>query len=47
MKIGSFDSWLKSKGKLGGQNKILRLSNNREFIEQFLDFLTTSQIGTI
>jgi hypothetical protein len=43
MKNGSFDSWLKSKGKLGGQNKILRLSNNREFVDQFLSFLSTEK----
>ncbi len=33
---GTFDEWLKSKGKLGGQNKIPRLSNNREMVEEFL-----------
>ncbi len=33
---GTFDQWLKSKGKLGGQNKIPRLSNNREILEQIL-----------
>jgi hypothetical protein len=31
-----FDTWLKNKGKLGGQNKIPRLSNNREILEQLL-----------
>jgi hypothetical protein len=31
-----FNDWLKSKGKLGGQNKVPRLSNNREIIEQIL-----------
>jgi len=33
---GTFDLWLKSIGKLGGQNKIPRLSNNRETMEQIL-----------
>jgi hypothetical protein len=33
---GTFDSWLKNKGKLGGQNKIPRLSNNRDILEQLL-----------
>lgn len=33
---GTFDQWLKSKGKLGGQNKVPRLSNNRETMEQIL-----------
>jgi hypothetical protein len=30
---GTFNKWLKQKNKLGGQNKVPRLSNNREFIE--------------
>ncbi len=33
---GVFDDWLKSKGKLGGQHKIPRLSNTRTFIEEIL-----------
>lgn len=33
---GLFNDWLKSKGKLGGQHKVPRLSNNREIIEQLL-----------
>jgi hypothetical protein len=31
---GSFNNWLRSKNKLGGQNKVPRLSNNREYIEE-------------
>jgi hypothetical protein len=31
-----FYSWLKKKNKLGGQNKVPRLSNEREFIEELL-----------
>jgi len=31
---GTFHSWLKSKNKLGGQNKVPRLSNTREFIDE-------------
>lgn len=31
---GFFYNWLKDKQKLGGQNKIPRLSNSREYIEQ-------------
>jgi hypothetical protein len=30
---GTFKSWLRSKNKLGGQNKVPRLSNTRELIE--------------
>ncbi|MCB0733544.1 MAG: GH3 auxin-responsive promoter family protein [Flavobacteriales bacterium] len=31
---GTFYSWMKVKGKLGGQNKVPRLSNNRKIIEE-------------
>ncbi|CAM1345063.1 GH3 auxin-responsive promoter family protein [Tenacibaculum amylolyticum] len=31
---GLFYDWLKKKGKLGGQHKVPRLSNKREFIEE-------------
>lgn len=34
---GLFDQWLKNKGKLGGQHKIPRLSNSREYIEELLE----------
>lgn len=33
---GLFNDWLKSRGKLGGQHKVPRLSNSREMIEQML-----------
>ncbi|MCQ2196630.1 MAG: GH3 auxin-responsive promoter family protein [Bacteroidaceae bacterium] len=33
---GLFDDWLKGKGKLGGQHKIPRLSNHRDFIEEMM-----------
>ncbi|MDP5106086.1 MAG: GH3 auxin-responsive promoter family protein, partial [Polaribacter sp.] len=33
---GLFYDWLKEKGKLGGQHKIPRLSNSREFVEELL-----------
>jgi hypothetical protein len=36
MPKGSFYNWLKGKGKLGGQNKIPRLSNNRQYLEEIL-----------
>ncbi|MBR5686133.1 MAG: GH3 auxin-responsive promoter family protein [Muribaculaceae bacterium] len=35
---GLFDRWLASTGKLGGQRKVPRLSNNRDLIEQMLTF---------
>ena len=31
-----FYDWLKSKGKLGGQHKIPRLSNDRDYIDELL-----------
>lgn len=31
-----FHDWLKQKGKLGGQHKVPRLSNNRDYIEEML-----------
>lgn len=33
---GLFYTWLKKKGKLGGQHKVPRLSNKRDFIEELL-----------
>lgn len=36
-KEGLFYSWLKKKNKLGGQHKVPRLSNTREFLEELLD----------
>ena len=31
---GVFSSWLKSKGKLGGQHKVPRLSNDRKYVDE-------------
>jgi len=39
MPPGGFNRWLKSKGKLGGQHKVPRLSNNRVYIEEILPFI--------
>jgi len=39
---GLFYNWLKQKGKLGGQHKVPRLSNNRDFIEELLSLSTHS-----
>jgi hypothetical protein len=36
MPNGTFYQWLKRKGKLGGQNKVPRLSNNRDYVEEIL-----------
>ena len=31
-----FHDWLKGKGKLGGQHKVPRLSNNRDYIDELI-----------
>jgi hypothetical protein len=36
LKKGLFNTWLKSKGKLGGQHKVPRLSNERNYVEEIL-----------
>ena len=36
-KEGLFYNWLKKRGKLGGQNKVPRLSNNRDYIDEILE----------
>ncbi len=36
MPKGGFNHWLKQKGKLGGQHKVPRLSNDRKFLEEML-----------
>ena len=36
MKEGTFYNWLKEKNKLGGQNKIPRLSDERKYVEEIL-----------
>ncbi|MBS1606918.1 MAG: GH3 auxin-responsive promoter family protein [Bacteroidetes bacterium] len=38
---GVFTAWLKSKGKLGGQHKVPRLSNDRKYIEEIKALLPT------
>jgi hypothetical protein len=36
---GTFIQWLREKGKMGGQNKVPRLSNDREYLEELLFIL--------
>jgi hypothetical protein len=36
---GTFNEWLKSKGKLGGQHKVPRLSNERTILEEILTMI--------
>ena len=35
-----FDDWLRSKGRIGGQNKVPRLENNRVMIDELLNMNT-------
>ena len=43
VKKGFFDSWLKSKNKLGGQNKVPRLSNDRRYLDDMKKFISDFQ----
>ena len=36
---GSFSYWLKEKGKLGGQHKVPRLSNDRKYVDEILEMI--------
>jgi hypothetical protein len=42
LKKGSFNEWLRKKGKLGGQHKVPRLSNERILLEEILQLNTTT-----
>lgn len=39
---GTFYKWLKQKGKLGGQHKVPRLSNDRKYIDEILEMISGS-----
>lgn len=41
---GTFYDWLKSKGKLGGQHKVPRLSNDRKILEEVNAFLQNENV---
>jgi len=40
LKQGTFYKWMQKRGKLGGQNKIPRLSNDRKYLDELSDILT-------
>lgn len=42
---GTFQNWLKKKGKLGGQHKVPRLSNDRKIIEEVLELTENNVSG--
>lgn len=37
---GTFHRWMKKRGKLGGQNKVPRLANHRQYIEDILSIIS-------
>ncbi|HRG78116.1 MAG TPA: GH3 auxin-responsive promoter family protein, partial [Cyclobacteriaceae bacterium] len=39
---GTFYNWMKKRGKLGGQNKVPRLSNSREFVDDILAMVASA-----
>jgi len=43
MPRGTFYEWLKQKGKLGGQHKVPRLSNDRKYLEEVLNLYVTGE----
>ncbi len=43
--IGTFTNWLRSKGKLGGQHKVPRLSNERTMLEEILNQIKKTANG--
>jgi hypothetical protein len=36
-KKGLFFEWMKQRGKVGGQNKIPRLANDREYLDPLIE----------
>lgn len=41
---GTFNGWLKSKGKYGGQNKVPRLANTRKHFNEIMEYLESKEI---
>ncbi len=41
---GTFYNWMKQRGKLGGQNKIPRLSNTREYVDSILNLINRDSV---
>jgi len=37
---GTFHNWLRSKGRYGGQSKVPRLTNERKYLEEIMDFIS-------
>ncbi|MDD2195732.1 MAG: GH3 auxin-responsive promoter family protein [Bacteroidales bacterium] len=39
VKSGTFFNWMRKRGKVGGQNKVPRLSNTREYVDSILEMI--------
>jgi hypothetical protein len=39
VKKGGFKSYMENIGKLGGQNKLPRLSNDRKIVDQLINYI--------
>ena len=46
LRTNTFANWLSSKGKLGGQHKVPRLSNERNFVDEIIKFVKDKNIET-
>jgi hypothetical protein len=42
---GTFYKWMKKRGKLGGQHKVPRLSNNREYIDDIIEMMNGPKVS--
>ncbi len=41
---GTFYKWMKKRGKLGGQNKVPRLSNHRDYLDDLLEMVEANSL---
>jgi hypothetical protein len=37
---GGFESWMKKRGKYGGQHKVPRLANDRQYVDEILNYVS-------
>lgn len=44
MPKGTFYKWFRMKGKLGGQNKMPRLSNNRKYVDELTEIINSDKL---
>ena len=44
---GTFLQWMRERGKIGGQNKVPRLSNNREYLDDLLRIYTENKLNKV